>query len=51
MGLRSFNAFYSEFIKLEAKLKFIKEILLQEFIYKLSLLYAKPDKFWIKISE
>ena len=37
MGLRSFNIFYSEFIKLVAKLEFIKEMLLQEFMHKLSL--------------
>ena len=36
MGLRFFNTFYSDFIKLAAKFKFIKEMLLQEFIYKLS---------------
>ena len=32
----SFNTFYSEFIKLAAKLEFTKEMLLREFIYKLS---------------
>ena len=36
MGLESFNIFYSKFIKLADKLEFIKEILLQEFLYKLS---------------
>ena len=35
MGSRSFNVFYSEFIKLAAELESIKEILLQEFMYKL----------------
>ena len=35
MGSRSFNAFYSKFIKLAAKLKFTKEMLLQEFLQKL----------------
>ena len=36
MGSSSFNAFYLEFIKLAAKLEFIKEILLWEFMHKLS---------------
>ena len=36
MGLGSFNAFYLKFIKLVAKLMFIKEILLQKLIHKLS---------------
>lgn len=36
MGLGSFRVFYSKFIKLVAKLKFIKEILLQKFMHKLS---------------
>ena len=35
MGSRSFNAFYSKFIKLAAKLKFTKKMLLPEFIHKL----------------
>ena len=35
MGSESFNTSYSEFIKLAAKLEFIKEILLQEFMHKL----------------
>ena len=35
MGSGSFNAFYLEFIKLATKLKFIKEILLEEFMHKL----------------
>ena len=35
MGMRFFNTFYFKFIKLAAKLKFTKEILLQKFIYKL----------------
>ena len=35
IGLGFFNTFYSEFIKLIAKLKFIKKMLLQEFMYKL----------------
>ena len=35
MGSGSFNAFYLEFIKLVAKLKFTKEMLLQEFMHKL----------------
>ena len=36
MGSESFNVFYSKFIKLAAKLEFIKKILLQEFVHKLS---------------
>ena len=36
MGSGFFNAFYSEFIKLAAKLEFTKEMLLQKFMYKLS---------------
>ena len=36
IGLGSFNTFYSEFIKLTAKLEFTKEMLLQEFMHKLS---------------
>ena len=36
MGSRFFNAFYSEFIKLAAELEFTKEMLLQEFMHKLS---------------
>ena len=36
MGSGSFNAFYSEFIKLAAKLEFTKEMLLREFMHKLS---------------
>ena len=37
IDLESFNVFYPKFIKLAAKLELIKEILLQEFIHKLSL--------------
>lgn len=37
IGLGSFNDFYLEFIKLATKLEFIKEMLLQEFMYKLFL--------------
>ena len=33
--IRFFNIFYSKFIKLAVKLKVIKTILLQKFIYKL----------------
>ena len=36
IGLDSFNAFCSEFIKLVAKLEFTKEMLPQEFMHKLS---------------
>lgn len=36
MGSGFFNAFYSKFIKLVAELKFTKEMLLQEFMHKLS---------------
>ena len=36
MGLGFFNAFYSEFIKLVAKLEFTKKMLLREFMHKLS---------------
>ena len=36
MGSGSFNAFYSEFIKLAAELEFTKEMLLREFMHKLS---------------
>ena len=36
MGLGSFNAFYLEFIKLAAELEFTKEMLLREFMHKLS---------------
>ena len=36
MGSGSFNAFYSEFIKLATELKFTKKMLLREFMYKMS---------------
>lgn len=35
IGLGSFNIIYSQFIKLAAKTEFTKEILLQEYMYKL----------------
>lgn len=35
MSLKPFHNFYLKFIKLVAKLEFLKEILLQEFMYKL----------------
>ena len=35
MGIKFLNTLYSKFINLIAKLEFIKEILLQEFIHKL----------------
>lgn len=45
IGSGSFNNFYSKFIKLRAKLKFIKEILLQKFMHKLSLHIQNLIKF------
>lgn len=37
MGSEFFNAFYLKFIKLATKLEYTKEILLEEFVYKLSI--------------
>ena len=48
MGLGSFNALYLKFIKLAAKFKFIKEMLLQEFMYKLSLYMQNQINFEIE---
>ena len=48
IGLGFFNVFYLEFIKLIAKFNFIKEILLQKFIHKLSFCIQNQINFRLK---
>ena len=48
ISLKFFNVFYSKFIKLAAELKFTKEILLQEFMHKLSFCMQDQINFRLK---
>lgn len=51
IGLEFFNTFYSKFIKLVVKLKFTKEILLQEFIHKLLPQIQHKINFWLNYPD
>ena len=46
-----FNIFYSKFVKLAAKLEFTKEMLLQEFMHKLSPCIQDPMNFELKYPD